>query len=126
MTPKCPSFSLQVSPRGVSPRIHESVVEKTGEDWQRRRKRRRRRSTDDHQGTTGFQLLSFVVAELSAMLAARNIKGECPDNVEIERDSRQEPEWHLKSFVLRDVMSGSPAGTMEEGQRKTQLEIQKG
>lgn len=119
-------MSIFLAPSLTSVRIHESVVEKTGEDWQRRRKRRGRRSTDDHQGTTGFQLLSFIVAELSAMLAARNIKGECPDNVEIERDSRQEPEWHLKSFVLRDVMNGSPAGTVEEGQRKTQLEIQKG
>lgn len=66
------------------------------------------------------------MVELSAMLAARNIKGECPDNVEIERDSRPEPEWRLKSFVLRDVMSGSSAGTMEEGRRKIQLGIQKG
>lgn len=66
------------------------------------------------------------MAELSAMLAARNIKGECPDNVEIERDSRPESEWHLKSFVLRDVMSGSSAGTMEEGRREIQLGIQKG
>ena len=68
------------------------------------------------------------MSELSAMLAARNTKGECPDGDEIERDSRHgqcASEWHLKSFVLRDVMRGWSAGIVEQGPREAQSGIQR-